>query len=241
MRYTPTRRAYYDDVVAFPEGDGLTATVQSDEVKSFETTAFGPVRVFLQGAGTDAVAHTKISFDEGETWHEVDETSFTDGFEDLGEVAEFAPRTRVDVDLNSQNIDDSDNWKVAVLNREYKPAINRSFEKDVLTVDETLGADEEKTETFELPEGTPQEIHAIVVSDSGEVTDASVELETSFDGDNWWSLSDSKDVSGDDVVFITNNDVEIGDRVRVKLTTDASSGEVTEDANLKVHLLSLVE
>ena len=240
MIYTviPARRAYYDDVVAFPEGDNLTATVRSDEVKSFETTAYGPVTVFLQGGGDTPNAHFMVSFDEGESWYEADEENFSDGFQTFEDVVKLAPRFRVDVDLNGQNISDADDWKVSVLTEELNPTVGRRTKTEEVGA---LASDESTYFVMDLGEATPQEFHAVVTNDNSEVTDATILLETSFDGENWWNLSDGTTDVDADVVTISNDDTNLfGKYVRVTVAAAADTGSVGEDAHLKVNAVAFV-
>ena len=243
MIYTtiPARRAYYDSVVAFPEGAALSAVVQSEVLKPFEGTAFGSVEVFLQGTGTTPNAHTMVSFDGGAEWHELSVDNFANGFSALGSLAAFAPRVRVDVDLNGATITDADDWKVSVLMSEEMPTVARKLTADLMSEvemgdDETLVSD-----VVELTEGTPEAVYAVVTGDNTEITLGTLQLETSFDGVNWWGLSDDTNISAADVTFIENNAVTIGKYVRATLTTGETTGAITEEAKLRVHLLSFVQ
>jgi len=245
MFYSP-RRTLMTDVVPVPaEATTSSAVISSDELRPFETTAFGKATLFIKGDNSkmsvaDPLVKTYASYDEGETWvladtQTVDNATFTFT---TAEVLDLAPRVRVDVDLNGATLAEDHGLSVDVLFEERADNGEATLYADVVDVDATVGADETVTgDTLSVGEYT-DEVFAVVTSDSSKLTDTDLLLQSSWDGTNWWDLGTATDISDADFVEFSEADTVIGTYVRANVVTAASTGAIAEDHGITVNLFA---
>lgn len=245
MFYSP-RRKLMTDVVAVPEtATTSTAVISSDELKPFEESAFGKLTLFIKGdnaeiSADDPLVNTYVSYDEGESWvladvQTIDNASFTFTVE---EILELAPRVRIDLDLNGATLGEGHGLSVDALFEERAENGETTLYTDVVTVPTTMGADETVNgDSLEVGEYTTA-IHAVVVSDASKLTDVDVQIQSSWDGTNWWDLVTANDISATNFVEFVEETAVIGNYVRANVVTAASTGEALEDHGITVNLFA---
>jgi len=245
MFYSP-RRSLMTDVVAVPAtATTSSAVISSDVMKPFEESAFGKLTLFIKGDNSeisvaDPLVKTYVSYDEGENWvladtQTVDNSTFTFT---TAEVLELAPRVRIDLDLNGATLGEGHGLSVDVLFEERAENGEATLYADVVTVPATMADDEtENGDSLEVGEYTTA-VHAVVISDATKLTDVDVQLQSSWDGTNWWNLGTATDISEDDFVEFAEEDTVIGNYVRANVVTADSTGAALEDHGITVNLFA---
>jgi len=243
------RRALYKDVIAFPATKSAgAATLSSNVLRDFETTAFGAVNFQLVAADLSQVTDTLtiepfVSFDEGTTW--IQAGAYSDIANGSGTLSalkslKYVPRLRVDgVFDGSGALAAGHGASVHVEMREVDPEYARRFDADVVTVPTTV-ADGVTTNgtSVEVPANTGR-VAAIVSADPAQLTDVSVMLQSSFDGVYWWDLlSSATDISAVMYSEIDMDQNMVGTYVRANVITAATTGAISTGHNMSVNLLS---
>lgn len=245
MFYSP-RRAVFSDVVAVPAtATTSSAVISSDELKPFEESSFGSMTLFIRGdnaqiSAANPLVKTYVSYDEGENWvladtQTVDNATFT--FTNAEPLA-LAPRVRVDVDLNGATLGSGHGLGVDVVFEERETNGEATLFADVVDVPDTVGADTTTTgDALNVGEYIDS-VYAVVNSDSSTLTDVTVQLQSSWDGTNWWDLGTATDVSGADFVEFEEANTMVGTMVRANVITAATTGDIATNNGLTVNLFA---
>jgi len=231
MYYSP-RRAVLSDVVAVPAtATTSSAVISSDELRPFEGGSFGKALAVVQGLSDDIAAAAPnanfyVSYDEGETWVLAATQAIATGADtsELVSVASYAPRLRVDVDLNGATLTEGHGISVDVVFVEDDDNGAKTLFEDVVAVPATSSSETTTGDTLSVGDYI-DEVIAVATLDSTNATNVTARLQHSFDGTNWFDLGDSAtDISSANFVEFSVTDV-IAPYVRLNVIAGATGLE----------------
>lgn len=210
----------YEDAVAFPTSKTASAlTITGTQYHPFESYGWGGANIVFSGdtvTGDTLTVKTYVSFDEGDTWVQVDEDtkghystfSAGGGASVRGFFVPMAPRIRVDLVFDAAaTLGSGHGCNVDVEMHEYNSESARTLFQDVLDIGDT-----EVLEQFTITAiggdtmlvNSPSKIlvwrsqaDASIFGDSLDIT-----VQGSTDASNWYdvvSLSTAKPVNGDSI------------------------------------------
>lgn len=247
MYYVP-RRKFYEDVVALPATATTSSAVfESDELYAFEGSNPGNLTVFVEGdtaeiSVADPLVNILVSYDEGATWVTaetitVDNATFT---YTVSEVSDFAPRVKVQVDLNGATLGDPHLISVDVLMEERYENLRQTVYADVVAVPDTV-ADGVTTEgtVYDISDLYVKDATAVLtITDAADLTDVTVQMQSSWDGTNWWDLLASPtDISANTFTEVDADAGSIfGNYIKVQVITAATTGDIATGNDLTANL-----
>lgn len=247
MFYSP-RKTLLEDVVAVPSTATTSSVViSSDELYPYEQSSFGSVTAFVKALDGSKITVASpaltgyVSYDEGDTWVEVDSvdltaTSFTF---DYSLEASLVPRFKVELDLNGATLLEGHGIQVDVYFTETQVNTRRTLFEDVIVVPSTVADGVTTTgDSLEVPEGTSA-IHVVATGDVTTLTGVTILAQSSWDGSNWWNLGTATNFSGSNFVDFTEDENIVGNYARVNLITAASTGEIAVDHGIVVNAFAL--
>ena len=246
MRYKQ-RSAFYNDVVPFPATKSAGAmTLYGDVLKPFEANP-GPLDLHLVAEDDSQITDLmtmklEVSYDGGENWIEVDEYSeLENGSGDpvsvlKDEVLEFAPMVRVNAVFNTDGeLAEGHGCSVKAFLKEDEDFQRSQVFTDVVDLPAELADTNKEGESFNV--ANAQKVIVVSSGDTDNMTNITFNLQSSFDGENWWNVGNSaKDISAlsfNEEVFSS----KLGTYFRVDVIAGATG--LAEDHNLKFNLIAL--